>query len=153
MLNGDETLIALNLLLKGSNKRDEPAGKVSAIINLSCLLSNFPSIFTHYEFGLRLKFARRGYIWLTWTPIFQGSSNHELDRIAPCNSANTVGAASKVSAMLPTSSGTDAMKADSNPYRNRSPEPRRDLWRTQAHRTQAQRKLDETPEGPKTIWI
>ena len=38
MLHGDETLIALKVLLKGSNKRDEPAGEVSATINLSCFL-------------------------------------------------------------------------------------------------------------------
>jgi hypothetical protein len=38
-------LIALNLLLETSNKRDVLVGKVSARINLSCLLLNFPSIF------------------------------------------------------------------------------------------------------------
>ncbi len=38
-------MIALNLLLETSNNLEVPAGKVPAIINLSCLLRNLPSIF------------------------------------------------------------------------------------------------------------
>ncbi len=40
MLNGLVTLIALKLLLKGSNNLDVPVGKDSEVINLSCLSSN-----------------------------------------------------------------------------------------------------------------
>ena len=45
IVNGVETLIALNLLLETSNNREVPAGNAGAIIKASCFLLIFVSIF------------------------------------------------------------------------------------------------------------